>query len=84
MAKKKEWTKTMRGTQLMSPGDVIRLMDGETPVRCKILSWLANEDGSCLASLEVLEGDRKGERFQTRLRAEEGPPTDDPDWEPGA
>lgn len=82
MAKKKEWTKTMRGTQLMSPGDVIQLMDGGSPIQCKILSWLANEDGSCMASLEVLEGDRKGERFQTRLRAGQGPPTDDRDQEP--
>ncbi len=82
MAKKKEWTKTMRPTQLISPGDLIQLMDAGQPVQCKVLSCLANDDGSCLASLEVLEGDRKGERFQTRLRAGEGPPGNDADTEP--
>jgi len=70
MAREKDWTKTMRGRQLMSPGDVIDVVDQEGPVKCRVLSCLALEDGSCLASLEILEGDRKGQRVEKKLKAE--------------
>jgi hypothetical protein len=62
----------MRGSQLMTPGDVIELMEDGAPVKCRVLSCLATDDGACRASLEYLEGDKSGERFQAVLRA--GPP----------
>ncbi|MEW6113271.1 MAG: hypothetical protein AB1664_14160 [Thermodesulfobacteriota bacterium] len=67
MARKKDWTKNMHGSQLLGPGDIIRVMDGEAPIQCKVLSCLASEDGSCFARIEILEGDRKGERISTKL-----------------
>ena len=69
MARKKEWTKTMRGTQLLAPGDVIQLMDQGTVLKCRVLSCLAAEDGGCLASVEIIEGARKGEKIRATLRA---------------
>ena len=38
MAKNKEWTKTMAGDQLLSPGDIIQLMDQGAPVTCRVLA----------------------------------------------
>ncbi|MEW6533243.1 MAG: hypothetical protein AB1473_20600 [Thermodesulfobacteriota bacterium] len=67
MARKKDWTKTMHGSQLLGPGDIIRVMDGGAPIQCRVLSCLASEDGSCFARIEILEGDRKGERISTKL-----------------
>ncbi len=69
MPRKKEWTKTMEGGQLLAQGDVIQVMDKGVPVKCRVLSSLAVEDGSCLATLEILEGERKGEKISTKLRA---------------
>ena len=69
MARKKEWTKAMRGSQLLSAGDVIQLMDQGALLKCRVLSCLAAEDGACFASLEIVEGQRQGERIKTRLRA---------------
>ena len=74
MPRKKEWTKTMEGGQLLAPGDVIQVMDKGVPVKCRVLSCLALEGGTCLAGLEVIEGERKGERFNTKLRARETAP----------
>ena len=73
--KNKEWTKTMAGSQLLSSGDIIQLMDQGAPVTCRVLSCLATDDGSCFASLEIIEGERKGEKISTKLRAgtEDGP-----------
>lgn len=68
MPKKKEWTKTMEGGQLLAQGDVIQVMDKGVPVKCRVLSSLAVDDGSCLASLEILEGERTGEKISTKLR----------------
>ena len=70
MPKNKEWTKTMRGAQLLAPGDVIRLMDQGAPVRCRVLSCLALEDGGCMASVEIVEGERTGEKIRTRLKTD--------------
>jgi hypothetical protein len=61
----------MSGGQLIASGDIIRVMDQGSPVQCRVLSCLATEDGACLASLEVLEGDRKGEKISATLRAAE-------------
>jgi len=70
MPREKDWTKTMRGRQLMAPGDVIDFIDQGGPVKCRVLSCLALDDGSCLASLEVLEGERQGHRLEKKLKAE--------------
>ena len=67
--KKKEWTKTMHGKQLLSTGDIVRLMDGEDLLKCKVLACLAAEDGSCYASVEVIEGPRKGERIKSVMQS---------------
>lgn len=71
MARKKEWTRTMRGTQLLAAGDLIQLMDQGTVLKCRVLSCLATEDGGCLASVEIIEGERTGEKIRTVLRAGE-------------
>jgi hypothetical protein len=68
MPKDKEWTKTMRGRQLLAPGDIIHLMEQNAPVKARVLSCLALEDGGCMASLEILEGERKGQRLETKLQ----------------
>jgi len=73
MAGRKKEKLTMQGGQLLAPGDIIQLMDRETLVKCRVLSALAAEGGGCFAALEILEGDRKGERIETRLRAGERP-----------
>jgi hypothetical protein len=69
MPRKKKAVITMSGGQLLAAGDIIRVMDGGTPVECRVLSCLGSDDGACLASLEILEGERKGDRIQTTLRA---------------
>lgn len=70
MARKKDREIKLRGGQLLARGDVIHVMDRETPVKCLVRSCLAMEDGRCLASLEILEGERRGERMETVLRPE--------------
>jgi hypothetical protein len=74
MAREKKYRSTLRGGQLLTPGDVIQLMDQGSPVKCRVLSCLVSEGGACLASLEILEGERKGERIQATLRASEEKP----------
>jgi hypothetical protein len=69
MPKDKDWTKTMRGRQLLAPGDIIDVMENDAAVKARVLSCLALEDGGCLASLEILEGERQGQRVETKLRA---------------
>ena len=71
MPRKKEPGACVSGGQLIAAGDLIRVMDQGSPVRCRVLSCLATEDGACFASLEVLEGDRKGEKISATLRAGE-------------
>ncbi len=68
MPRKKKAEITMRGSQLLAAGDIIQVMDNGTPVKCRVLSCLGADDGACLASLEILEGERKGDRVQTTLR----------------
>jgi hypothetical protein len=69
MPRKKEPGICMSGGQLIAAGDLIRVMDQGSLVQCRVLSCLATEDGACLASLEILEGDRKGEKISATLRA---------------
>lgn len=63
----------MSGGQLIASGDVIRVMDQGSVVECRVLSCLATEDGACLASLEILSGERKGEKISATLRASDEP-----------
>jgi hypothetical protein len=58
----------LRGAQLLARGDIIHVMDKGQLLKCRVLSCLGTEDGSCLASLEILEEDRKGQRLETVLR----------------
>lgn len=71
MAREKKYKSSLRGAQLLAPGDVIQVMDQGSPVKCRVLSCLAVEGGGCLAGLEILDGKRKGERIQTTIRASE-------------
>jgi hypothetical protein len=70
VAKKKEKV-LMRGSQLIARGDIVRVMDKGSPIQCRVLSCLATADGACVAGLEILEGERKGERITATLRAGE-------------
>ena len=76
MAREKKYRSTVRGGQLLAPGDVIQVMVQGSLVKCRVLSCLAVEGGGCLAGLEILGGERKGERIQTTLRAAEEQPSD--------
>lgn len=69
MARPKKEKITLSGSQLLSTGDLIRIMDEGNLIKCKVLSCLATPDGGCYASLEILEGDRQGQRIQTPLKA---------------
>ena len=59
---------TLRGSQLLASGDIIQVLDQGQLTKCRVLSCLAREEGSCMAALEILEGERKGQRIQTLLR----------------
>ncbi|MGB6066751.1 MAG: hypothetical protein WBG50_18255 [Desulfomonilaceae bacterium] len=76
MAKEKKYKSSLRGEQLLAPGDVIQVMDQGSLVKCRVLSCLAVEGGGCLAGLEILEGERKGERMQATLRTGKERPSD--------
>ena len=67
MARNKKREFTLRGGQLLARGDIIQVMDQNAAVKCRVLSCLGTEDGGCLASLEVIEGERTGERFDSKL-----------------
>jgi len=69
MARTKEPGICMSGGQLIAAGDLIKVMDRRSVVECRVLSCLATDDGACLASLEILEGERKGEKITATLRA---------------
>jgi hypothetical protein len=69
MARKKQSQTTVPGRSLLGRGDIITIMEDGSSLECKVLSCIAIEDGACLASLEILEGERKGERITTKLRA---------------
>ncbi len=69
MAKRKKEKTTIPGASLLGRGDVIQVMEQGTPVKCRVLSSILLEDGSSLASLEVLEGEKKGQKITSKLRA---------------
>ena len=74
MARKKDSQFCMSGGQLIARGDVIKVMDQGSVVKCRVLSCLAAENGACLAGLEILEGPRKGEKIRATLKAGEDVP----------
>lgn len=76
MAREKKQKSTLSGGQLLAPGDVIQVMDRGSLVKCRVLSCLALDTGASLVNLEILEGERKGERIQAKLRASQERPTD--------
>ncbi len=69
MRKPKTKEISLRADQLLRSGDTITVMDDGSPTICKVLSCLGTNDGSCFASLEILEGPRKGIRLETSLIA---------------
>lgn len=71
MAERKKEKLTIQGGELLARGDVIQLMDRGEAVKCRVLSVLTAQGGGCFTALEILEGDRKGERIEARLRAGE-------------
>jgi len=71
MRKPKQKQVNLRANQLLCYGDVITVMDEGSPTRCKVLSCLGTNDGSCFASLEILEGPKKGSKLDTSLVAKE-------------
>ncbi len=68
MRKPKEKQVMLSGAQLMARGDVITMMDEGVPVKCMVLSCIGESDGKCLATVEFLEGPRKGSRISASLR----------------
>jgi hypothetical protein len=71
MARTKKEKVILSGAQLMSPGEVIKVMDEGTLVECRVLSCLAAEPGKCRADLEILDGPRKGQRIGATLRVQD-------------
>jgi hypothetical protein len=69
MSRKKGPACRVSGGQLLGAGDVIHIQESDKLIKCKVLSALQTEDGACMAGLEILEGDRQGERFTATLRA---------------
>lgn len=55
----------------MARGDIITMLDADTPVKCIVLSCVGTNEGSCLATVEFLEGPKKGSRINATLRARE-------------
>jgi hypothetical protein len=68
MPPKKKEKVTLRGGQLLARGDVIRIKEQGTLIVCRVLSCITAGQESCHATLEVLEGERKGERINATLR----------------
>ena len=67
MRKPKQRQVSLRADQLLCAGDIITVMDDGHPTKCRVLSCLGTDDGSCFAGLEILEGPKKGNRIQTSL-----------------
>lgn len=67
MRKPKAKQVSLRADQLLCAGDIITVMDEGSATRCKVLSCLGTNDGSCFASLEILEGPKKGGKIETSL-----------------
>ncbi|MCX5872264.1 MAG: hypothetical protein NTY51_03380 [Deltaproteobacteria bacterium] len=71
MRKPKAKQVSLRADQLLCAGDIVTVMDDGSPTSCKVLSCLGTNDGSCFASLEILEGPKKGSKLETSLVARE-------------
>jgi hypothetical protein len=71
MPGKKKEKFTLKGGQLVARGDVVRVMDEGSLVSCRVISCLVAPDGSCHASIEILEGPKTGQRIDTTLKATE-------------
>jgi len=69
MTKRKKDKTTIPGASLLARGEIIQVMDQGVPVKCRVLSAVLAEDGSTLAGLEVLEGENKGRKITSKLRA---------------
>ena len=69
MPPKKKEKLTLRGGQLLARGDIIRISEQGSLIACRVLSCITGDEKSCHATLEILEGDRKGERINATLRA---------------
>jgi hypothetical protein len=69
MAGRKKEKLSLTGGQLLTRGDVVRVMDEGSAVRCRVLSTIAGPDGACHASLEILEGPKAGQRMRATLKA---------------
>jgi hypothetical protein len=67
----------IKGSQLLARGDIVRVMEEGSLVKCKVLSCVAAEGGGFHASLEIMEGDRSGERIAATLKPAEGPPAEE-------
>ena len=77
MGKEPKQKVNVKGSQLLARGDVVRVMEQEVLLTCKVLSCVAAEGGGFHASLEIVEGDRTGERITATLRPAEEPPSVD-------
>lgn len=69
MRKPKKKHSMLPGGQLIARGDVITMMDDDTPVKCLVLSCIGDDQGKCFATVEIMEGPKKGERIDATLRA---------------
>jgi len=67
----------IKGGMLIQRGEVIQLMDHGSLVKCRVISCLAMKEGSCWATLEILEGERSGVRIEARLRPGDSRSTSD-------
>mgnify|MGYP006876617253 CR=1 FL=1 len=56
------------GSQLIARGDIITMMDDDVAVKCKVLSCIGGDQGKCFASVEILDGPRKGQKIGATLR----------------
>lgn len=71
MRKPKNRQVMLSGAQLLARGDIITMMDEDVPVKCMVMSCIGDNQGTCLATVEILEGPRKGSRISASLRAGE-------------
>ncbi len=69
MRKPKKKHAMLPGSQLIARGDVITMMDEDVPVKCMVLSCIGDDRGKCFATVEILEGPKKGDRIGATLRA---------------
>jgi hypothetical protein len=74
MRKPKTRQVMLSGAQLLAQGDIITMMDQEVPVKCRVLSCVGDNQGKCLATVEILDGPKKGERISASLRVGEKTP----------